>query len=63
MIIKGPFAAVLLVLLFVSVAANLTIAGFALGRSAGPERGGDIERIVALGVRAFPPPLYLLNIR
>ncbi len=54
MTIKGPFAITLLVLLFLSLSANLVIAGFTLARISGPRQGGEIERIVALGVRAFP---------
>lgn len=54
MTIRGPFAVTLLVVLFVSVAANLLIAGFVAARVAGPRPGGEIERIVAMGIRAFP---------
>ena len=57
MTIRGPFAIVLVVLLFVSVGANLVIAGFTIARFAGPRPGGEIERIVALGIRAFPPEI------
>jgi uncharacterized protein (DUF2236 family) len=46
-----------LAVLFLSVAANLLIAGFTVARFAGPRPGGDIERIVAIGIRAFPPPI------
>jgi uncharacterized membrane protein len=55
--IRGPFAVVLLVLLFASVAANLVVAGFTLGRFAGPRPGADIDRILALGMRGFPPEI------
>jgi hypothetical protein len=54
--IRGPFAAVLLAVLFVSLAANVMIAGFALGRMVGP-RPSDIERMVAMGMRGFPPEI------
>lgn len=59
MTVRGPFAVILLVLLFVSVAANLVIAGFTVARFTGPPRppgdgGGDIDRIVTLGIRSFP---------
>jgi uncharacterized membrane protein len=54
MTIRGPFAVTLLALLFVSLAANLVVAGFTVARIAGPRPGGEIERIVALGIRAFP---------
>lgn len=57
MTIRGPFAATLLVLLFLSLAANLMIAGFTMGRVIGPRPGGDIERIVTMGMRDFPPEI------
>ncbi len=58
MTIRGPFAVTLIVLLFVSLAANLVVAGFAVARFAGPRPGGgEIDRIVALGIRAFPPEI------
>ena len=59
MTIRGPFAVTLLVVLFVSLAANLVIAGFTVARFAGPRPGGggEIDRIVALGIRAFPPEI------
>jgi len=58
MTIRGPFAIGLLVVLFVSVAANLLIVGFTVGRaSTGPRPPTEIEQIVALGARAFPAPL------
>ncbi len=57
MTIRGPFAITLLAVLFVSVAANLVVAGFTLARFAGPRPGGDIERIVTIGIRAFPPEI------
>lgn len=58
MTIRGPFAVTLLVLLFLSLAANLLIAGFAVGRVAGPRPpGGDIERLVTMGMGDFPPEI------
>lgn len=58
MTIRGPFAFGLLVLLFLSLAANLLIVGFSLGRvTSGPPPGAEIERIVMLAARTFPPPL------
>lgn len=58
MTIRGPFAVTLLVLLFVSLAANLLVAGFVVARFAGhPPGPGEIDRIVALGVRVFPPEI------
>ena len=58
MTIGKPWAIAILVVLFVSVAANLVIAGFAASRFGGPPRHPDlIERIVAIGIRAFPPAI------
>ncbi len=57
MTIRGPFAVVLVVLLFLSLAANMVVAGFTLTRITGARPGGDVERIVALGTRAFPPEI------
>ncbi len=57
MTIRGPFAVTLLVVLFVSLAANVMIAGFVVSRVADFRPGGgpgEIDRIVALGIRAFP---------
>jgi uncharacterized membrane protein len=56
--IRGPLAVVLLVVLILSVAVNLAIAGFIFSRFAGPRPGGgEIERIVSIGIRAFPPEI------
>jgi uncharacterized membrane protein len=61
MTIRGPFAVTLLVLLFVSVAANLLVAGFVVARFAGGPPpgfgGGDIDRLVTLGIGSFPRPI------
>ena len=60
MTISKPWAVTLLAALFLSIAANLLIVGFAAARfQGGPARGGPnfIERIVAIGIRAFPPPI------
>ena len=57
MTIRGPFAIILLVVLVLSLAANFIVAGFAAARFAYPRHGGEIERIVAIGIRAFPPEL------
>jgi uncharacterized membrane protein len=56
MTIGKPWAIALFVVLFLSLAANLIVAGFATARFHGPPRGGSgfIERIVAIGIRAFP---------
>jgi uncharacterized membrane protein len=55
-IIRGPFAAALLAVLFLSLAANVMIAGFALGRVVGP-RPSDFDRMLAMGMRGFPPEI------
>jgi uncharacterized membrane protein len=55
--IRGPFAIGLIVVVFLSLAANLVVAGFVVTRFIGPRPGGDIERIVAIGIRAFPPEI------
>jgi hypothetical protein len=56
--LRGPLLIVLGVVFFLSLAANLLIAGFAAARfTGGPRQGGEIERIVAMGVRAFPPEI------
>jgi hypothetical protein len=55
--IRGPFAISLIVVAFLSLAANLVVAGFVVAHSIGPRPGGDIERIVAIGIRAFPPEI------
>ena len=61
MTIRGPFAVTLLVVLFVSLAANLLIAGFAVSRFSGGRPpgfgGGDLDRLVTLGIGAFPPEI------
>ena len=57
MTIRGPLAIALIVVVFLSLAANLVVAGFVVSRFAGPRPGGDIERIVAIGIRAFPPEI------
>ncbi|HEY5082125.1 MAG TPA: periplasmic heavy metal sensor [Bauldia sp.] len=58
MIIRGPLAIVFAIVLLLSVATNLLIAGFVVARLHGPPPGGDeIERIVMMGIRAFPPEL------
>lgn len=57
MTIRRPLAIALLAVLVLSVGINLVIAGFAAARIFGPRPGGEIERIVALGIRAFPPEI------
>lgn len=51
---RGPLLIALFTALLVSVAVNLVVAGFTFSRFAGPRPGGEIERIVAIGIRAFP---------
>jgi uncharacterized membrane protein len=58
MTIRGPFAVTLVVVALVSLAANLMIAGFTVSRFTGQgPGGGEIDRIVSLGIRAFPPEI------
>jgi hypothetical protein len=57
MIIRGPLAVVLLLLLFMSLAGNFLVAGFVLARVNQPLAGGDVDRLVALAVRGFPPEI------
>ena len=54
MTLRGPLAIALIAALVLSVAINLTVAGFVFSRFAGPRPGGEVERIVAMGIRAFP---------
>jgi hypothetical protein len=56
--IRGPFAVVLLLLLFVSLAANFLVAGFVISRvNAAAVGNADVERLVAAAVRGFPPEI------
>jgi uncharacterized membrane protein len=57
MTIARPWAVILLVVLVLSVAANLLIAGFVVARigGGGPKPPNLIDRIVSFGIRAFPP--------
>lgn len=56
MTVAKPWAIAIVVVLFLSLGANLVIAGFAASRFGGPHRPPNlIERIVAIGIRAFPP--------
>ena len=60
MTISRPWVIGLFAALFISLAVNFLIAGFAAARfHGGAPRGGPnfIERIVAIGIRAFPPPI------
>jgi hypothetical protein len=59
--IRGPLAIVLLIALLLSIAVNLTVAGFAFGRFSGFRPGGggggEIDRLVQFGIRTFPPEI------
>jgi hypothetical protein len=55
--LRGPFAAFILLLLFVSLAANFLVAGFIVARVNTPAPTADVERVVASAVRAFPPEI------
>lgn len=58
MTIARPWAIAILVGLFLSLAANLLVVGFAAARfGMGPKPPNLIERIVAFGIRAFPPEI------
>ncbi len=57
MTVARPWAIALLAVLFLSLAANLVIAGFVVSRFGPPRPMSMIERIVAIGIRAFPPPI------
>lgn len=57
MTVRGPFAFVIVAVLIVSLAANFLVLGFAVARYHGFSEGAAIERIVALGARAFPRDL------
>lgn len=57
MTVGKPWAIAILTVFFLSLAANLVIAGFSVARFAGPRPISVIERIVAIGIRAFPPPI------
>lgn len=57
MTIRGAFAYVLVALLIASLAANFLVLGFAAARYRDFDDAGAIDRIVALGARAFPREL------
>lgn len=63
MTLRGPLAVVIALALLLSLATNLLVVGFVGGRFFGPHfgpppgPGGEIERIVAIGARAFPPKI------
>jgi hypothetical protein len=56
--IRGPLAWVFAVVLLLSVAANLLIAGLVLGRLHGPPLpDGDFQHVLSMVVRPFPPEI------
>jgi hypothetical protein len=55
--IRGPFAIVLLLLLFASLSLNFLIGGFVVARANAPIAAADVERMVSLAVRGFPPEI------
>ena len=57
MTIRGPAAAVLLILLFVSLGLNFLGVGFVAARVSGGGQAADLARIVELGLQPFPPEI------
>ena len=58
MTIRGPLAITLFAALILSVAINLVVAGFIAARWHGPPPpGSEVERIVSMGIRGFPPEI------
>lgn len=59
MTIRGPLAITLFAALILSVAVNLVVAGFVVARLHGgpPPPGSEVERIVSMGTRGFPPEI------
>lgn len=57
MTIRGPLAWVFAVVLVVSLAINVLIAGVVLGHLHGPPSGEDFEHIVGLIARPYPPEI------
>jgi uncharacterized membrane protein len=58
MTIGKRWAIAIFALLFLSLGANLVVAGFSAARFARPHGPPNfIERIVAIGIRAFPPAI------
>ncbi len=58
MTVRGPLAITLFAALVLSIAVNLIVAGFVVARLGGPPPpGSEVERIVAIGIRAFPPEI------
>jgi hypothetical protein len=58
MTIGKRWAIAIFAILFLSLGVNLVVAGFSVARFGGPHGPPNfIERIVAIGIRAFPPPI------
>lgn len=60
MTIRGPLAISLFAALVLSVAVNLIVAGFVVARlhdERPPPPGSEVERIVSMGTRGFPPEI------
>jgi uncharacterized membrane protein len=55
--VRGPLAWILAVVLLLSLAINVLIAGFVLGRLHGPPPGDDFQHIVGMLVRPYPPEI------
>jgi uncharacterized membrane protein len=57
--IRGPLAITLFAALILSVAVNLAVAGFVVARlhDGPPPPGSEVERIVSMGTRGFPPEI------
>jgi hypothetical protein len=57
MTIRGPAAAILLVLLFISLGLNFLGIGFVAARASGGGQVADLARIVEIGLQPFPPDI------
>ena len=57
MTIRGPLAWILAIVLLLSLAINVLIAGFVVGRLHGGPDGDDIQHIIGMIVRPYPPEI------
>lgn len=57
MTIRGPAAAILLILLFVSLGLNFLGIGFVAARVGSGGQAADLARIVEIGLQTFPPEI------
>ncbi|MCC6982995.1 MAG: periplasmic heavy metal sensor [Bauldia sp.] len=57
MTIRGLAAAILLILLFVSLGLNFLGVGFIAARASGGGQAADLARIVEIGLQTFPPEI------